>query len=699
MESRLGEIGKAILAFSVEAFDRTWRKPGQAYSATVAVAEDSVQAIHDATLSLIQSLLEIYRIHPSALLCAIFLTDLTADYPARAARKALGWDTIPLLCAYEANPTGEHSISVLLLTQSDSLTVSSSTVSSSAPTSASLKPPRLSGIRGATMLADASEEAMSHELRWLFAELAAQNQLAPEAINRVILTVTPDLSADAARAAARAVLGPSIPLFVAHELDVPGAPQRCVRALLFAETDHEARPVYSEEARQLLRPDLSKSVPETVRIAPSGPLHGAITPPSSKYHTLRTVLAALLAEGESIIENPALSDDTTVLLKACAQLGAIISTSHHEDGHCTLHMRGVGGQVKPAQGAIIDVGNAGAVLRLLLGICASSPVPLTFTTPYPESLGRRPNDDLLQALTQLGAVISSQGPEGTLPITIGGGQLQGGAVQLSGKKSSQYLSALLYLGPLLADGLTIEITDTLTSASFIDLTLDVLRQAGITIITEERYRRYRIPGKQQYLPQTYQIPGDYPSAAALLAAVAIARGEITLRSLTPGAADGEATLEAFAQMGLEVSRTDSTVTARASGPLRGITFDGNTAIDSVPCIAAAACFATSKSIISNIANLRLKESDRIYDLAEALQATGCQIVPFPDRLEITPAGQIEGNVEVDAHADHRLAQALAVVGLGSAHAITVHHAGHVAKSYPRFFDDLSSLGASVEERR
>src|SRR5262249_55622322 len=142
--------------------------------------------------------------------------------------------------------------------------------------------------------------------------------------------------------------------------------------------------------------------------------------------------------------------------------------------------QGVGGQVKPAPNTVIDVGNAGAVLRLLLGICASSPTPITFTTPYPESLGRRPNDDLLQALVQLGAVITNQEPEGTLPITIQGGQLQGGTVQLSGKKSSQYLSALLYLGPLLAEGLTIEITDTLTSASFIDLTLDVLGQAGIT---------------------------------------------------------------------------------------------------------------------------------------------------------------------------------------------------------------------------
>jgi 3-phosphoshikimate 1-carboxyvinyltransferase len=703
MESRLGATGQAIQRFSVEAFDRTWRQNGQAFSATIDVSENSVQAIHEASVALVKALLETYSIYPGALLCAFFLTDLNAAYPARAVREALGWERVPLLCAHEASPAPntQHGISVLLLTQADHSSHSSLPGSPAAPpsTQPSTQPPRLSGVRGATILAEQSEAAMSSELRWLFDELFAQNELSLAEVNRVILTVTPDLDAEAARAAAQTILGPATPLFVANELDVPGAPQRCLRVLLFAQTDHEARPVYSERARQLLRPDLSKPVPETVRFAPSGPLRGEITPPASKYHTLRAVLAALLAEGESIIENPALSDDTTVLLNACTRLGAATAISYQADGRCILRIRGVGGQIKPAPNAVIDVGNAGAVLRLLLGICASSPTPVTFTTPYPESLGRRPNDDLLQALAQLGAVITDQGPEGTLPITIGGSQLRGGSVQLSGKKSSQYLSALLYLGPLLEEGLTIEISDTLTSASFIDLTLDTLQHAGITVTTQERYRRYLIPGKQHFSSQTYAIPGDYPSAAALLAAVAVAGGEITLRTLAPGAADGEATLAAFAQMGLEMNRSGTTVTARADGPLRGITFDGNTAIDSVPCIAAAACFATSKSVISNIANLRLKESDRIYDLAGALRATGCQIVPFPDRLEIQPTSSIEGNVEVDAHADHRLAQALAVVGLGSAHPIILHHAGHVAKSYPRFFDDLTSLGAKVEPVR
>ncbi len=413
---------------------------------------------------------------------------------------------------------------------------------------------------------------------------------------------------------------------------------------------------------------------------------------------MRYILAAFLASGVSTIYNSAISDDTDVLLQACSQLGAHIHIENQDNGRQILFIRGTGGVLRTPQGATIDVGNAGAVLRLLLGICALSPEAITFTTPYPESLGRRPNADLLQALAQLGATIESQATEGTLPIKIRGGQIHGGKVRISGKKSSQYISALLFLAPLLEAGLEIEIIDELTSASFLDLTIQVLEEAGITIITGERYRQYVVPGMQQYQPREYTIPGDYPSTAALLAAVAIARGEITLSNLQPGDANGEAILKVFSEMGVDITRTENTITARCSRPLNGIVVDGNQTIDSVPVIAAAACFANSTSRIYNVANLRLKESDRINDLASELNKAGCRVIPSTDSIEIYPAAVngIEGGVDLDAHADHRLIEAFVAVGLGSNHPITVSNAFHIAKSYPRFFDDLIELGAKIE---
>lgn len=438
---------------------------------------------------------------------------------------------------------------------------------------------------------------------------------------------------------------------------------------------------------------------QTIQIHPCTKLSGTLLPPSSKYHTLRYLLAACLAEGESVVNYPALSDDSTVLLAACRALGARIEEQEQPDGRLVLRVQGTGGALCTPSSGELSVGNAGAVTRLLLGICALAPDAITLTTPYPESLGKRPNADLLAALQQLGVDVKSATPEGTLPVTLYGVDRHGGPVTISGGKSSQYLSALLYLGPLLAEGLEIEVTDGLVSSSFVDLTIQILATVGITIHTRERHRRYMIPGGQSYRAGSYTIPGDYPSAAALLGAVAVVGGEITIQNLAEDDADGAAVLAAFAAMGVEMTRRGHEVTARMTGPLRGIDLDGNRVIDSVPVLAAAACFARTPSRIYNVANLHLKESDRIQDLADELHKLGCRVTPLSDAIEIQPVepGALRGGVAVEAHADHRLIQALTIVGLGSAQPITIQHAQHIAKSYPHWFVDLAILGGYSDD--
>ena len=436
-----------------------------------------------------------------------------------------------------------------------------------------------------------------------------------------------------------------------------------------------------------------KAPQSTIRVEPCRGLHGTVLPPSSKYHTLRFLLAAFLAEGESVVNYPAVSDDTDVLLLACRTLGAHIEEQGQQEERPVLRVRGTGGTLRTPVDGEISAGNAGAVARLLLGICALSPEAITLTTPYLESLGRRPNADLLAALAQLGVEARSATPQGTLPVTLSGAHLHGGPVTISGRNSSQYLSALLFLGPLLKEGLEIEVIDGLTSASFVDLTIEILADAGITIHTLEQHRRYRVPGGQRYRAGTYTIPGDYPSAAALLGALAVAGGEITMKNLARDDLAGAAILDAFAAMGIEMSYHKQALRARVNGPLEGISLDGSRVIDSVPVIAAAACFARTPSHIYNVANLHLKESDRIQDLANELNKLGCRVTPLPDALEIQPVdpGTIRGGVEVEAHADHRLVQALAIAGLGSREPITIRGAQHIAKSYPYFFKDLALL--------
>jgi 3-phosphoshikimate 1-carboxyvinyltransferase len=283
-------------------------------------------------------------------------------------------------------------------------------------------------------------------------------------------------------------------------------------------------------------------------------------------------------------------------------------------------------------------------------------------------------------------------------VRIQRGKLHGGKVRISGKKSSQYISSLLFLAPLLDEGLEIEIIDELASASFVDLTIGVLREAGISIMEKQPHRHYVVPGRQRYQSLDYTIPGDYPSAAALLAAVAVARGELTIPNLQASDEQGQALLEVFSRMGVNITRDGDTIVARAQEPLQGITCTGNAVIDSVPVIVAAACFARQPCCITNVENLRLKESDRIYDLAMELNVLGCRVIPSQDALETVPVerGGVHGGVTVDAHSDHRLIQALTIAALGSRQPVTITNAQHIAKSYPRFFADLRSIGAKLE---
>jgi 3-phosphoshikimate 1-carboxyvinyltransferase len=422
--------------------------------------------------------------------------------------------------------------------------------------------------------------------------------------------------------------------------------------------------------------------------------------PGAKYYTLRYLLAALLADGVSQVRNPARSDDTAVLLSALEALGAVIAEEPPAAASdtWTLAITGAAGQPHQPPNRTLAVGNAGAVLRLLLGVGALLP-EITFVTDHPNSLGRRPNADLLAALAQLDIATEANGPEGLLPITLRGGPPAGGDISVSGARSSQYLSALLYLAPLLPQGLHITVTDGLRSADLVRATLRVLEEAGIEVEAAADLRAFTIPGGQRYLARDYSVPGDVPSAAALAGASLLLGQPVRLATLDTTHRESVALLAALSSLGAHVTLDDGGVLAvGADTSLRGARLDGDPLIDSVPVLVATACFAEGEARFENAANLRLKESDRIGDLCAELQRAGCDVQPLADGIVVRgqPAG-ILGGVTVDAHDDHRLAQALALVALRSRDGLTITGADAVAKSYPTFFDDLSLLGAEVRE--
>jgi 3-phosphoshikimate 1-carboxyvinyltransferase len=449
------------------------------------------------------------------------------------------------------------------------------------------------------------------------------------------------------------------------------------------------------------------SVPARVLVRRGAPTGGDPQPPTSKYYTLRYTLAAALAGGESIVRDPARSDDTDVLVVALRRLGARITWERADgasDAAQRWHLRigGCAGRPRTPPDGVLPVGNAGAVLRMLLGVGAMLP-EVRFVTPYPDSLGQRPNADLLAALEQLGIASEAREPRGCLPITLRGGPPAGGPVSVSGARSSQYLSALLFLAPLTKQGLRIRVTEGLRSAPLIRATLRALTAAGIRLEAASNLMAFEVPGEQAYRSGDYAVPGDGPSAAALAAAALVRGMPLRLDGLDAGEEDVRAMLEALAALGATITPDHAAADENGQpelrvngGALHGAEIDGDACIDSVPALVAAACFAAGETRFERVATLRLKESDRIGDLCAELTRAGCDVRPEPDAIMVRgqPEG-IEGGVTVYGHQDHRLVQALAIAALGSRAGLTIEGADHVAKSYPWFFADLARLGAKV----
>lgn len=425
-----------------------------------------------------------------------------------------------------------------------------------------------------------------------------------------------------------------------------------------------------------------------VAVKPTARLSGEINALSSKNYTTRYMLAAALAEGESTLLYPARSEDSDAMRRCIRELGAELSETEER-----MVIRGFGRNPKPAKE--LNVGNAGAVLRFLMSVAALCP-EVTFINAYPESLGKRPHDDLIAALGQMNVEVEHNG--GKLPITIRGGRPRGGKIRVSGKVSSQYLSSLLFLTPLLEEDSEIEVLDDLKSKVVVGQTLEVLEQAGIRVEASPDLMHYRIPGRQHYKPQQYVVQGDYPGSAAILAAAAVTDSDVRVLRLMENSKQGErAVVDVLKMMGVPLSHERNIVHVRGNGKLKAVEFDGDAATDAVLAMVAAAVFAEGTSRFYNVENLRYKECDRITDFVTELRKAGADVEERQSEIIVhgKPEG-VEGGVEIDAHFDHRVIMALTVVGLRSKRGLVIRDAHHVAKSYPQYFDHLRSLGAQIE---
>ncbi|MBX7058166.1 MAG: 3-phosphoshikimate 1-carboxyvinyltransferase [Leptospirales bacterium] len=414
---------------------------------------------------------------------------------------------------------------------------------------------------------------------------------------------------------------------------------------------------------------------------------GQCVAPGSKSIANRALLLSALSSGRTLLHNLPDAEDIDVLRRALPQLGVRLERDLAAADSCTVY--GVGGAF-PAAGAELQLENAGTALRPLTAIlCASHG---HFRIDGNEQMRRRPVRDLIDALQKLGIAIQSS-PDGCPPVTLEARGIPGGRVQLSGAVSSQFLSALLMAAPLAQSPLEIELPEEPVSKPYIDLSLAMMADFGV-LVEREGYRRFRIQAPQVYQARgEYFVEGDASAATYFLAAGALpGSGPVRVRGLGKESRQGDiGFLQLLQQMGATIESGDDYL--QCSGPpagaaLRALDVDMNAMPDAAMTLAVLALFCTGQTRIRNIANLRVKESERIRGLAAELGKLGGIVEEFPDALYILPPKQWR-SAHIETYRDHRMAMAFALAAAGVD--LYIRDPGCVAKTYRRFFDDFLPL--------
>lgn len=401
--------------------------------------------------------------------------------------------------------------------------------------------------------------------------------------------------------------------------------------------------------------------------------------PSSKSYTNRAYLLAALAQGAVRLERPLFSDDTRFMKQALEQFGIAC----REEAEAVV-VEGRGG-VLQVPGKEIFVGNAGTTMRFLTTFATLAPGVVTLTGD--ERMRERPIEDLLQCLRQMGVNAESLLHNQCPPVRIHGGNPRGGTLRLPGGKSSQYLTSILICAPYFATDTTVEIEGELTSKPYVDITLDIMKTFGVTVVNES-YRRFHIAAGQRYRARTYRVEGDASSASYFFAAAAVTGGEVTVTHLNPNSVQGDIQFpRVLEQMGCEVAAGDEKITVRGK-PLHGITINMNNMPDVVQTLAVVALFAEGKTTVTGIANLRIKETDRIQALETELTRLGARVEAGDDFISIEP-GDLKP-AAIETYNDHRMAMSFAVAGLRLP-GIQIKNPKCVDKSFPDFFERFQQI--------
>ncbi|MDD1717039.1 MAG: 3-phosphoshikimate 1-carboxyvinyltransferase, partial [Methanoregulaceae archaeon] len=338
------------------------------------------------------------------------------------------------------------------------------------------------------------------------------------------------------------------------------------------------------------------------------------------------------------------------------------------------------------EGLVLDMGNSGTSFRLITSMALICGKPVTITGS--PRMRERPVGPLVDALNALGGSIRYLGEEGRPPLLIKGA-LRGGEATIDSRLSSQFVSSVLLTAPYAREDVLVTLPSSPVSASYIDLTIDIMRRFGASV-KKEGPLGFTVEAGRHYLPQDYPVEGDYSSASYFFAIAAACGGRVRVDNLNPRSVQGDRRfIGALRSMGCTVQENRNGVAVERGGPLEGIDIDMTTSPDTVQTLCVVAALAGSPSRIRGISHLQYKESDRVKVTTLLLRQMGADINVEGDTILISPAS-LRG-ITVDPGDDHRTAMSFAVLGLATG-GMRILNAECVDKSFPGFWTALGEAG-------
>ncbi|SUT91885.1 3-phosphoshikimate 1-carboxyvinyltransferase [Actinobacillus lignieresii] len=427
---------------------------------------------------------------------------------------------------------------------------------------------------------------------------------------------------------------------------------------------------------------------EKITLAPISRVEGEINLPGSKSLSNRALLLAALAKGTTKVTNLLDSDDIRHMLNALKALGVNYSLSEDKTV-CTVE--GVGGAFNWKNGLALFLGNAGTAMRpLTAALCLKGATEAEVVLTGEPRMKERPIKHLVDALRQAGASVQYLENEGYPPVAIRNSGLKGGKVQIDGSISSQFLTALLMAAPLAEGDMEIEIIGELVSKPYIDITLAMMKDFGVKV-ENRNYQTFVVKGNQSYLsPEKYLVEGDASSASYFLAAGTI-KGKVKVTGIGKNSIQGDRLFaNVLEAMGAKITWGDDFIQAE-QGKLKGVDMDMNHIPDAAMTIATAALFAEGETVIRNIYNWRVKETDRLTAMATELRKVGATVEEGEDfiRIQPLPLTQFQ-HAEIATYNDHRMAMCFSLIALSDT-PVTILDPKCTAKTFPTYFTEFEKL--------